>query len=141
MSIKVVDSLAPHIPKKFGVSLASQAYVTDGLLMEDQTAGDVIPATSSVTQTTILGIGTKTYTEGGSNAVIQYIPLATAIVYCVADCANVTAVNQLHKSHLMSTNLLVNNTSTTQSSGVFHALGIVGAIGGTKLYGYFIKAA
>jgi hypothetical protein len=125
----------------FGVSLASQAYTAGGLLMEDQVAGDVIPATSGVTQTTILGIGTKTYTEGGVNALLQYEPLVTAAVYCVVDCANVTAANQLHKTHLMSTNLLVNNTSTTQSAGVFHALGIVGAIGGTKLYGYFIKAA
>lgn len=142
--IKVVDSLFPKVPFQFGVSKANQAYTVAQLLMEDTTAGDVVPATSSVSTLTVLGVGVRAFTEGSSNLVsgIKYIPLITGAVFVVADCTNVTAVNQLHKNHLMTDSNNVNNTSTTSTSlnGVFHALGIVGAVGGTKLYGYFIRS-
>lgn len=144
MAIKIVDSLFAKLPKKTGVSKANQAYVDGQLLMEDKTAGEVIPATSSVSTLNCLGIGTKSFTAGSADVVngITYIPIVTQAVYVVADCTNVTAVNQLHKDHLMTDGLNVNNTSTTNTSlnGVFHALGIVGAVGGTKLYGYFIRS-
>ena len=142
--IKVVDTLFSKLPAQFGVSKASQACVASQLLMEDTTNGVVIPATSSVSTLTVLGVGSKTYTEGGSNVLngIKYEPVITGAVFVVADCTNVTAANQLHKNHLMTDGQNVNNTSTTNTSlnGVFHALGIVGAVGGTKLYGYFIRS-
>lgn len=142
MSIKLVDSLFAKLPDQQGVSKANQAYVTGQLLMEDKTAGNIIPATSSVSTLNCLGICTKSYTEGASAALIKYHPIVTQAVFVVADCTNVTAANQLQKDHLMTDGLNVNNTSTTSTSlnGVFHALGIVGAIGGTKLYGYFIRS-
>ena len=145
MAIKVVDSLFSKLPKKQGVAKASQAYLVDQLLMEDKTNGEVVPATSSVTTLNCLGISTRAFTAaGGSDTVggVNYIPIVTQAVYVVADCSNVTALNQLHKDHLMTDGLNVNNTNTTSvsMSGVFHALGIVGAVGGTKLYGYFIRS-
>lgn len=142
MSVKIVESLFSKMPKDFGISSANQAYVTGQLLMEDKTNGVVIPATSSVSTLNCLGIGTKTYTEGGSNAVIQYIPIATVAVRCVVDCTANTAANQIHKDHLMTSATAVNNTSTTNTSlnGVFHALGQVGAATNNKLYGYFIRS-
>lgn len=142
MSIKVVDTLFSKIPNQFGLDKASQAYVAEQLLMEDTTAGNVIPATSSVSTLSILGLGVKSYTEGGTAGQIKFIPVITGAVFVVADCTNVTATNQLHKNHLMTDGLNVNNTSTTSTTlnGVFHALGIVGAVGGTKLYGYFIRS-
>lgn len=140
--IKVVDSLFPKIPFQFGLDKASQAYTVAQLLMEDTTAGNVIPATSSVSTLSILGVGVKAYTEGATAGQIKFVPLITGAVFVVADCTNVTALNQLHKNHLMTDSNFVNNTSTTNTSlnGVFHALGIVGALGGTKLYGYFIRS-
>lgn len=142
--IKVVDSLFPKVPFQFGVSKASQAYTVAQLLMEDTTGGTVVPGTSSVSTLNVIGVGVKAFTEAGANLVsgIKYIPLITGAVFVVADCTNVTAVNQLHKNHLMTDSNFVNNTSTTNTSlnGVFHALGIVGAVGGTKLYGYFIRS-
>lgn len=143
MAIKVVDSLFPKIPKKLGVAKASTTYTVGELLMEDKTAGELIPATSSVTTLNVTGVGTKTFTVGGSDVVqgVEYLPLVNGAVFVVADCTNVTAVNQLHKDHAMTDHLNVNNTSTSSTSdtGVFHALGIVGAVGGTKLYGYFTR--
>lgn len=142
--IKVVDSLFPKIPMRTGVTKASQAYTVGQLLMEDKTNGEVIPATSAVTTLNCLGIGTKAFTEGASDVVggIKYYPVITGAVMVVADCTNVTAVNQLHKDHVMTDSNFVNNTSTTSvaTTGVFHALGIVGAVGGTQLYGYFIRS-
>lgn len=142
--IKVVDSLFPKIPGQAGVSKANQAYVASQLLMEDTTNGVVLPATSSVSTLNVLGVGSKSYTEGGSNVLngIKYTPVLTASVFVVADCSNPTAANQLHKNHLMTDSNFVNNTSTTNTTlnGVFHALGIVGAVGGTQLYGYFIRS-
>lgn len=142
--IKVVDTLFSKLPGRFGVTKATQAYVVGQLLMEDKTNGEVIPATSSVTTLNCLGIATKSFTEGGADVVngIKYVPIVTGAVFVVADCTNVTAVNQLHKDHLMTDSNYVNNTSTTSTtdSGVFHALGIVGAVGGTQLYGYFIRS-
>lgn len=140
--IKIVDSLFPKLPKQFGVSSATQGYTVGQLLMEDKTNGKVIPATSSVSTLNVLGIGTKAFTEGASNKTIQFIPVTTGAVFVVADCTNVTAATHLHKDHLMTDSNNVNNTSTTNTSlnGVFHALGIVGAVGGTKLYGYFTRS-
>jgi hypothetical protein len=144
MAIKLVDSLFPKLPKRLGVSKANQAYVDGQLLMEDKTNSEIIPATSSVTTLNCAGICTKSFTAGAADTVgaVPYIPIVTGAVCVVADCTNVTAVNQLHKDHLMTDGLNVNNTSTTSTtlSGVFHALGIVGAVGGTKLYGYFIRS-
>lgn len=144
MAIKVVDSLFAKLPKKLGVAKANQLYTIGELLMEDKTAGELIPGTSSVSTLNVLGVGTKTFTNGSADVVngVEYIPLVTNSVYVVADCTNVTAVNQLHKDHLMTDHLNVNNTSTTSTSlnGVFHALAIVGAVGGTKLYGFFTRS-
>lgn len=142
MAIKIVETLFSKSPKRFGVSLANQAYVAGQLLMEDKTGGDVIPATSSVSTLNVLGIGTKTYTEGSTNATLQYEPISTVAVLCVVDCTNATAANQLHKDHLMTDSQRVNNTSTTSTSlnGVFHMTAIVGAIGGTKAVGWFTRS-
>ena len=142
MAFKIVETLFSKSPKRFGVSLQSQAYVAGQLVMEDKTNGEVIPATSSATTLNILGITTKSYTEGGSNATLQYEPIATVAVLVVADCTNVTAANQLHKDHLLTDGLHVNNTSTTNTSlnGVFHMTAIVGAIGGTKCVGWLTRS-
>ncbi len=142
MAIKVVESLFSKVPKDFGISKASQAYVVGQLLMEDKTNGEVIPATSSVSTLNCLGLSTKSFTEGGADAVISYIPIATVAVRVVADCTANTAANQIHKDHLMTDGLNVNNTSTTSTAkeGVFHALGQVGAAANKKLYGYFIRS-
>lgn len=142
MAIKIVDSLFPKLPKQSGVSKANQAYLADQILMEDTTAGNVVPGTSSISTLNVIGIGTRSYTEGTSAATVKFIPVITGAVFVTADCTNVTAANQLHKNHLMTDSQNVNNTSTTSTSlnGVFHALGIVGAVGGTKLYGYFIRS-
>lgn len=142
MAIKVVDTLWSKIPSQQGVSKATQVYTVGQLLMEDKTNGYIVPATSSVTTLNCLGQGVKSFTEGSSNGLIKYIPIMTQGVFCVVDCTNVTAANQLQKDHLMTDSNFVNNTSTTNTSlnGVFHAIGIVGAIGGTKLYGYFIRS-
>lgn len=141
--IKVVDTLFSKLPMQTGVSKASQAYTAGQLLMEDKTAGEVIPATSSVSTLNCLGIGVKGYTEGGADVVngIKYIPIVTQAVFVVADCTNNTASNQLQKDHLMTDSNNVNNTSTTSTSlnGVFHAIGLVGAASNKKLYGYFIR--
>ncbi len=143
MAIKVVDTLFSKLPFKTGVTKASQAYTVGQLLMEDKTNGEVIPATSSVSTLNVLGVGVKAFTEGGADALngIKYIPTLNGSVFVVADCTNVTAANQLQKDHLMTDSNFVNNTGTTSTSlnGVFHALGIVGAVGGTKLYGYFTR--
>jgi len=144
MAIKVVDTLFSKLPKMAGTTKANQAYTVAQLLMEDKTNAEVIPATSSVSTLNVLGVGTKAFTAGAADAIrgIQYIPIATGAVFVIADCTNVTATNQLHKDHLMTDSNFVNNTSTTSTSlnGVFHALAIVGAVGGTKLYGYFIRS-
>lgn len=138
MAIKVVDSLFSKIPYQFGVSKASQAYIAEQLLMEDKTAGNVIPGTSSVSTLNCLGVGVKSYTEGSSAATIKYIPLVTNSVFVIADCTNATAANQLHKDHLMTDSQNVNNTSTTSTAkeGVFHATALSGS---QKLYGHFIR--
>jgi len=142
--IKVVDTLFSKMPGRFGVSKGTQAYVVGQLVMEDKTNGVVIPATSSVTTLNALGIATKSFTEGSTDIVngIKYVPLVTGAVFVEADCTNATALNQLHKDHVMTDSNFVNNTSTTSTTnaGVFHALGIVGALGGTKLYGYFTRS-
>lgn len=142
--IKVVDSLFSKVPMRTGVSKATQAYTVGQLLMEDKTNGEVIPATSSVSTLNCLGISVKAFTEGSSDVVngVKYYPIVTGAGFVVADCTNVTALNQLHKDHLMTDSNYVNNTSTTSTAkeGVFHALGIVGAVGGTQLYGYFIRS-
>lgn len=144
MAIKVVDTLFSKLPFQTGVTNASQAYVVGELLMEDKSAGEIIPATSSVTTLNCVGIGVKSFTEGGSNVLngIKYIPVITGAVFVVADCTNNTAANQLQKDHLMTDSLTVNNTSTTSTAkeGVFHALGLVGAASDKKLYGYFIRS-
>ena len=144
MAIKIVDTLFSKLPKMTGVSKANQAYVAGQLLMEDKTNAELIPATSSVTTLNCTGVCTKSFTASSSDTVgqVPYHPIGTNTVFVVADCTNVTAVNQLHKDHLMTDSNNVNNTSTTSTatSGVFHALGIVGAVGGTKLYGYFIRS-
>ena len=143
MAIKVVDTLFSKLPKMQGVSKASQAYTVGQLLMEDKTAGEVIPATSSVSTLNCLGISTRAFTEGGSDVQggVKYIPIATHAVFVVADCTNNTAANQLQKDHLMTDSNFVNNTSTTSTAkeGVFHALALVGATTNKKLYGYFIR--
>lgn len=142
MAVKIVESLFSKVPKDFGISSASQAYTVGQLLMEDKTAGTVIPATSSVSTLNCLGIGTRAFTEGGTNGTIQYIPIGTVAVRCVVDCTANTAANQIHKDHLMTDSNNVNNTSTTSTAkeGVFHALGQVGAAANKKLYGYFIRS-
>lgn len=142
--IKVVDTLFPKMPGQAGVSRATQAYTASQLLMEDTTNGVVIPATSSTSTLNVIGIGSKTFTEGSANVMggIKYTPVITGAVFVVADCTNVTAANQLHKNHVMTDSNFVNNTSTTSTAkeGIFHALAIVGPVGGTQLYGYFIRS-
>ena len=130
------------MPKDRGISSASQAYTGGQLLMEDKTNGVVIPATSSVSTLNCLGVGTKSFTEGGSNGTLSFEPIATVAVRVVVDCTAATAANQIHKDHLMTDSNNVNNTSTTSTSlnGVFHALGQVGATSNNKLYGYFIRS-
>lgn len=142
MAIKLVDSLFPKLPKQVGVSKATQAYVADQLLAEDTTAGNVIPATSSSTVLTVLGIGTKSYTEGSSAATVNFIPVITGAVFVVADCTANTAAAQLHKNHALTDGQTINNTSTTVAgpTGVFHALALVGAAANKKLYGYIIRS-
>lgn len=139
MAIKVVDSLFSKMPMQFGVSKSSQAYLAEQLLMEDTTAGNVIPGTSSASTLTVIGIGVKSYTEGGTASTVKFIPLITGAVFVIADATNATNANQLHKNHLMTDSQNVNNTSTTSTSlnGVFHALALSGT---TKLYGYFIRS-
>lgn len=142
MAIKIVDSLFSKLPKQVAISKATQAYLTDQLLMEDTTNGYAVPATSSASTLNVLGVGTKAYTEGSSNATVNFIPVITGAVFVVADTTAATAANQLHKNHLLTDGQTINNTSSTNTSlnGVFHALAMVGATSNKKLYGYFIRS-
>lgn len=142
MAIKIVDSLFSKLPKQVAISKATQVYLADQLLMEDTTAGNVIPATSSASTLSVLGIGTKGYTEGASAGTVNFIPVITGAVFVVADTTAATAANQLHKNHLMTDGQTINNTGTTNTTlnGVFHALAMVGATSNKKLYGYFIRS-
>lgn len=139
MAIKIVDSLFSKLPKQTAISKATQAYVTDTVLMEDTTNSYAIPGTSSASTLTVLGINTKSFTAGSSNGTVNYIPVITGAVFVVADCTNATAANQLHKNHLLTDAATINNTSTTSTAkeGCFHALALSGS---TKLYGYFIRS-
>ena len=130
MAFKVVDSLSGKISYRFGVSTASQAYTAEELLME--TSNALVPATSSSTTHNILGIGVKTYTEGGTNATIKYIPIDVVMV--IADCTNTTAANQLHLNLPLTDHLNVNNSSSGSSANtaLFHSIALSGT---TRLYG------
>lgn len=118
----------------------STAYTSGYLVVRDTTNSYLIEATASLADCTVLeGIVQKTQTTGTSQE-IEITPILSGL-YVEADCTNVTAVNQLMKAHLLTDAGTVNNTSShsIDKDAVFIALKIIGAVGGTKLFGYLVK--
>ncbi len=138
--IKIVDTLYSKLPPQFITVPASTTITLGQLLAFDRTNKGLIPATSASTTQSIAGVATQAVTTSGSAGVVKFQPVDSA-VFVVADCTNNTASNQLGIRHLLTDGNNINNTSTDQTTntGVFLALGTVGAASNKKLYGYFIK--
>lgn len=139
--IKVVDTNYSKLPPQVANVPQSTTIVAGELLASDFTNKGLIPATASSTVLTLMGVSTQAVTTGsGVTAQVNFIPLDQA-VFVVADCTNNTAANQLCIRHILTDANNIANTSTniTINTGVFYALGTVGAASNKKLYGYFIK--
>lgn len=139
--IKITDSLFSKVPAQSAPYTASTSYTAGNLLYMDTTAGTLKEATSSAgTTQNIIGVGRKTFTSASTAGYMDFYPLVSGAVLCVADCTNATAVNQLLKFQAMTDAGHVANTSTsiTTTLGVFLPLRLTGSAG-TQLYGYFIR--
>jgi len=139
--MKVVDTLYSKLPAQDWNVPASTTITAGMLLAFDRTNDGVIPATATSTTLSICGIATSAVTTGGGEtAIVKGVPVDQA-VFVVADCTNNTAANQLYQRHILTDANTIANTSTdiTINTGIFLALGMVGAASNKKLYGYFIK--
>jgi len=138
--IKVVDTNYSKLPPQVANVPASTTITAGSLLASDFTNKGLIPATAASTVLTIMGIATQSVASSASVQQVNFVPVDQA-VYVVADCTNNTAANQLCIRHILTDANTIANTSTniTINTGVFYALGTVGAASDKKLYGYFIK--
>lgn len=120
---------------------ASNTVAAGDCLMLDTTNKCVKPATSSTTTQTLMFVANQALTTSASAVNMNAVRILPDQLY-IADCANATAANQLYIRQPLSTQALVNNTSsdTAGSTGVFLPIAIVGAVGGTQLLGYLISA-
>jgi hypothetical protein len=139
--IKVVDTLYSKLPAQSLLVPASTTITIGQLLAFDRTNKGLIPATAASTTQSIVGVSTQNVTVGGgATGVVKFVPLDQS-VYVVVDTTANTAAAQVGIRHLLTDALTINNTSTdvATNTGVFLALGTVGAASNKKLYGYFIK--
>ena len=84
----------------------------------------VEPASNSTTFTNIFGISLD-YKQGASDSLVRVIPVVGGQLW-EADCANTIATNQLFIRHALSSNLLLNNSTTNvnAATGVFVAYAV-----------------
>lgn len=140
MAFKVVSS-SPNVPVETYTADASTTFTKGNLCYRDTTTGEIKENTATTGDATnVEGIVATTVTTAASNPVVDLYPVHDGM-RVIADCTNVTAANQLNKAHLLTNAGTVNNTSThsTDINAVFVATRIVGAVGGTKLYGYIAR--
>lgn len=139
--MKVVDTLYSKLPAQFvNVPASSTAIPAGALVAYDRTNKGVILATAASTTLSIAGIATNAVASVAAVQQVKMIPIDQA-VFVVADCTNNTAANQLGIRHILTDANNIANTSTdiAINTGMFLALGTVGAASNKKLYGYFIK--
>ncbi len=139
MAFKVIDSLYSKIPKQVGV-VSSMTGTANQVVFNDTTNGRLSnSATARINSVNLAGILTENVASTVTEA--EFIPLDGAI-FCVVDCDNDTATNQLHKRHRLGTSFgNISNTSTdiATTAGIFFALRAVGSTTDKKLYGYFVR--
>jgi|GEM_PF-1622470 hypothetical protein len=135
--VKLSDSLYGKLPTLTG-TVASLTAVKGSLVAADLTNAKLVAVTGSVgTTQTLMGVLSKAVAS--TDTLAEWKPLNSG-VYCIVDCTNNTAANQLFKRQAMTDASTVANTSTdiTTNLGVFMPLKVVGAAADKKLYGYFI---
>jgi hypothetical protein len=137
MAVRINDTLYAKLPTLTG-TVASLTATKGSLVAADTTNAKLVAVTGSVgTTQTLIGVLTKAVASTDTQC--EYKPLNSGI-YCIVDCTNNTAANQLYKRQAMTDASTVANTSTdiTTNLGVFMPLKQVGAASDKKLYGYFV---
>lgn len=138
----VLSSQSPNVPA-FDYQADAEVSFTQGKVgynsaheIKEDAGGN------EATTLTIECIIADTATSAATYPVVKGIPIIHGMGQLwEADCTNVTAANQVNKTHDLTSATHIANTSTAQTDtgGVFHMVKIVGAVGGTKCLGYFIK--
>lgn len=105
--------------------------VTKNTLWVFDANGFVTECATTATYADFLILETQTADSGETPDVL--IKLLTGSEFLEADCTNVTALNQVGNSHDLTSAGVLANTSSDGTYKCIKALGIVGAIGGTKL--------
>lgn len=116
---------------------AGQATTQKQLL--DLEAGLAVPADSSSTPQTLIGVCNQSITADEALTQVPVIELFQNDLW-IADTANNS--NVLHNGQLMvlSTSLVVNNTGTTDPAGVVQQIDVFGAASARKILVRFIPA-
>ena len=136
-------SQSPNMPKFTYVADASTSFTLGSVGYRDTSTGEIKEETGGAATTlTVECVITKTETSASSNPRIEAQPILHGnIQIWIADANANTAVNQVNKAHNLTSALLVDNSSSTDTStaGIFIILGIVGAASDKKVLGYFVK--
>lgn len=109
----------------------AETTVTKNTLGVFDANGYVTACSSTSTYADFLILQTQTTAAGVTTDVL--IKLLDGSEYLEADCTNVTALNQVGNSHDLTSAGVLANTSSDGTYKCIKAVGIVGAIGGTKL--------
>ena len=140
----VVSTATPNIPAFDYTADASVAFTTGKVGYRDTSTGEIKEDAGGNEADTIRieCVIAKSETTTAAYPTIRAIPIVNGVTQLwIADCTSATAANQLNKAHALTSATHVANTSShiNDKTGVFVALKIVGAIGGTQLLGYFVK--
>ncbi len=142
MSFKLITQ-SPNMPPLDYLVTASTAYTAGKVAYDNSGVLSEDAGSQESTTLTIEAVVDETKTSGAAPSnTMKCVPIIHgAGQLWVADCTNVTAANQMNKDHQLTsaTHLENNSTPVTTTAGVFHTIAIVGAVGGTKVLGYFIK--
>jgi len=112
------------------VRISSQAYTDGDAVMTQTTADaiDVVPATSSATVYTILGVAAETVTSAATELLIRVLE-PSQVWEC--EVANTVTANDQYQLMVLSDKDTVNNTHSTSAAkeAVFKQVGVLGAKG------------
>ncbi len=106
-------------------TIASQAYTRGDAVMRSTTAGTVVPATSSTTGDTIIGVAMETVASTATSLLV-----AIAEPSQVWECAVTNTIDATHnyRKDVLTDKATVNNT-TDNTAGIVMQVGVSGTKG------------
>ena len=123
---RLVKNLNEVEIRKFPIS--SQAYVAGDAVMRSTTAGTVVPATSSTSGDTLIGVAAETVSSSATE--LQVIMIEPSQEWECEVANTVNAAHNLQKMVLTDANT-VNNTGTDSvaDAAIVMQVGVIGAKG------------